>query len=178
MARLHPIGSIISDTSRRDSLSGCVPAKTLPGRGMLVPREVFSRIGLLDAKAFPQYSADSDFSLRARKAGYGLLCCCDTALVVMASHTGPGSVYRRDPLHVFLRSFWNARSPNYLPPWWRFCRKHYGVRGPWRFAVSLSRMLAREGLRRTGLISLFLKKTPESPRRDSTGYLSQKELIR
>ena len=143
---------------RRDCTSGCVPAQELPGRGMLVPRDVFDRIGLLDAQAFPQYSADTDFSWRARKAGYRLLCCWDTAVVATASQTGPGSPLRRgqDPLYVFLSSFWNARSPNYLPPMWRFCRKHRGILAPWRFALSLTRIMGREFLQRTGLINLML----------------------
>lgn len=136
---------------RRDALSGCVPAETLPGRGMLVPTEVFHRIGLLDEKAFPQYAADFDFSLRARKAGYGLKCCCDTTVVAMASQTGPGSAHRKDPMDVFLRSFWSIRSPNYLPAVWRFRIRHYGVLGPLWFVMHVSRVLVGYFLRRTGL---------------------------
>ena len=136
---------------RRDRLSGCVPAKTLPGRGMLVPTEVFHRIGLLDEKTFPQYAADFDFSLRARKAGYPLLCCCDTVLAARASQTGPGSLHRRDRIGIFLRSFWNIRSPNYFPTLWRFGMKHYGFLGPFWFAHHMSKVLMGDLLRRTGL---------------------------
>jgi|RhiMetdeSRZDD1v2_1073273.scaffolds.fasta_scaffold15181_5 GT2 family glycosyltransferase len=132
----------------RDDLSGCVSAVALPGRGMLVPTAVFKDIDLFDNKAFPQYAADFDFSLRARKAGYKLLCCCDTAVIVSTSKTGPGSVYRSDRIGVFLRSFWNVRSPNYLPALWRFWTRHYGVI---RFAGHLSKVLAGDFLRRTNL---------------------------
>jgi len=138
---------------RRDRLCGCVPAETLPGRGMFVPTEVFHRIGLLDEKAFPQYAADFDFSLRARKAGYGLLCCCDTALRAKADKTGPGSVHRKDPIKVFFGSFLNIGSHNYLPAVWRFRIRHYGVLGPLWFATHVSRVLAGYFLRRTGLRS-------------------------
>jgi GT2 family glycosyltransferase len=62
---------------RREHLKGCVSADALPGRGMLVPTEAFRRVGLFDEKSFPQYAADFDFSLRARNAGYELLCCCE-----------------------------------------------------------------------------------------------------
>ena len=136
---------------RRDGLSGCMPAETLPGRGMLVPTGVFNHIGLLDEKAFPQYAADFDFSLRARKAGYRLLCCCDTTLLAMASQTGPGSVYRRDPIKVFLRSFWNIGSHNYLPALWRFRTRHYGILGFFWFAQHLTKVLMGGILRRAGL---------------------------
>jgi GT2 family glycosyltransferase len=136
---------------RRDSLSGCVPAEALPGRGMLVPTEVIKRIGMFNAQDFPQYACDYDFSIRARKAGYRLLCCCDTALVVMASKTGQGSVYRRDTIGAFLRSFWSVRSPNYIPVLWRFGTQHYGLRGLWWFAYHLSKVLTGDLLRRIGL---------------------------
>ncbi len=43
------------------------------GMGTLVPREVFSRIGLPDAQRFPQAWGDVDFSLRAKEAGIPLL---------------------------------------------------------------------------------------------------------
>lgn len=133
---------------RRDGLTGLVPAEALPGRGMLVPTEAFRRVGLFDEKAFPQYAADFDFSLRARKAGYGLLCCCDTAVVVSTSETGPGSVYRSDPFGVFLRSFCHVRSPNYLPALWRFWTRHYGVIP---FARHICKVVVGDFLRRTGL---------------------------
>jgi len=136
---------------RRDGLSGCVPADTLPGRGMLIPTDVVARIGLFDAQAFPQYACDYDFSLRARKAGYKLLCCCDTAVVAMPAKTGPGSIHRRDSIGIFLRSFWSIRSPNYLPVLWRFGTKHYGLWGPCWFASHVSKVLAGDVLRRMGL---------------------------
>jgi len=133
---------------RREILTGCVPAEALPGRGMLVPTEAFRRVGLFDEKAFPQYAADFDLSLRARKTGYKLLCCCDTAVIVSTSQTGPGSAYRSDPFGVFLRSFWHVRSPNYLPTLWRFWTRHYGVIP---FARHIGKVMVGDFLRRTGL---------------------------
>lgn len=147
---------------RRDSLTGCVPAWGLPGRGMLVPTGVFERVGLFDEKAFPQYAADLDFSMRARNAGYELLCCCDTAVVVNTSETGPGSTHRSDPLGVFLRSFWNVRSPNYIPVSWRFWTRHYGLQGSLRFAYNLSKILAGDFLRRAGLRKGSIPRNRES----------------
>jgi GT2 family glycosyltransferase len=45
----------------------------LPGMSVLVPIEVF-RGGLwVDEKRFPQYSGDSDFTMRVRRAGYRLV---------------------------------------------------------------------------------------------------------
>ncbi|MEX5215244.1 MAG: glycosyltransferase family 2 protein [Nitrospiraceae bacterium] len=44
----------------------------LPGRGMLVPIEVFDRIGTFDHRRLPHYGADYEFSIRAKRAGFTL----------------------------------------------------------------------------------------------------------
>ncbi len=44
------------------------PMDFLTGMNVLVPADVFARIGFYDAVHFPQYHADSEFTLRARKA--------------------------------------------------------------------------------------------------------------
>jgi GT2 family glycosyltransferase len=45
----------------------------LPGRGTLIPIEVFSEIGTLNRHQLPHYGADYEFSIRARRAGYRLI---------------------------------------------------------------------------------------------------------
>jgi len=45
----------------------------LPGRGLLIPVEVFKKIGNFDKKRFPHYIADYDFTLRAFEAGIKLV---------------------------------------------------------------------------------------------------------
>jgi GT2 family glycosyltransferase len=45
----------------------------LPGRGTLVPLEVFRRIGTFDRQHLPHYGADYEFSIRARRAGFTLV---------------------------------------------------------------------------------------------------------
>jgi len=48
-------------------------ADWLTGMGTLVPREVIGKIGYWDARRFPQYYGDSDFTYRARINGYKIL---------------------------------------------------------------------------------------------------------
>ncbi len=47
-------------------------ADWLPGMGTLVPLEVIQKIGYWDAVNFPQYHGDSDFTYRAKLAGFEL----------------------------------------------------------------------------------------------------------
>jgi GT2 family glycosyltransferase len=46
------------------------PVDTMPGNGVLLPRDVFGRVGYYDARNLPQYHADSDLVLRARALGF------------------------------------------------------------------------------------------------------------
>ncbi|HZL35631.1 MAG TPA: glycosyltransferase family 2 protein [Tepidisphaeraceae bacterium] len=51
-------------------LTNPYPVTTMPGNGVLIPRAVFEEVGYYDQKYMPQYHADTDLVLRARKAGY------------------------------------------------------------------------------------------------------------
>jgi GT2 family glycosyltransferase len=42
----------------------------LPGRGLLIPKAVFDKIGLFDVKRFPHYYADVDFTHTALRNGF------------------------------------------------------------------------------------------------------------
>lgn len=59
-----------------------------PGRGLLIPSEVFKRIGLFDAKRFPHYAADYDFTHRAVRAGYEIYCNYDARLLIYPEASG------------------------------------------------------------------------------------------
>lgn len=65
-----------------------------PGRGLLIPAEVFRRIGFFDGDHFPQTAADYDFTHRARRAGYRIYCDRRAVLRVHPEASGD-SVYRR-----------------------------------------------------------------------------------
>jgi GT2 family glycosyltransferase len=59
-----------------------------PGRGLLIPREVFLRIGLFDQRKFPHYYADYDFSSQARIAGFKVYCNFDARLYTYPEESG------------------------------------------------------------------------------------------
>ena len=76
----------------KDEFHGLIEVTHLPGRGLWIPAIVFNKIGLFDAKNFPQLGADYDFTIHAAKAGFPLFCNCDAKLY---SHVKKvtGSVY-------------------------------------------------------------------------------------
>lgn len=52
----------------------------LTGCGTLIPAACFREIGAYDVKWFPQYHADSEYVLRARKAGYRAIVALDAVI--------------------------------------------------------------------------------------------------
>jgi GT2 family glycosyltransferase len=96
----------------------------LPGRGTLIPARTFRDIGLFDAKNFPHYAADYDFSLRARKAGYTLLLHPDCYLYSKTKLTGISNIYSKVSFTAWLKSFSSIKSPNNLKIRLRFGLRH------------------------------------------------------
>lgn len=65
--RKHMIGMNEPD---QDQFNDITEADWLPGMGTFIRTDVFQRIGLVDNVSFPQYHGDSDFTYRAKLAGY------------------------------------------------------------------------------------------------------------
>ncbi|MFA6598869.1 MAG: glycosyltransferase family 2 protein [Ignavibacteriaceae bacterium] len=73
-----------------------------PGRGLLIPSEVFSKIGFFDEVNFPQAIADYDFTLRAARYGFKIYC----------NYSAKLKMYSEESASVILRQ--NKNLKNYL----------------------------------------------------------------
>lgn len=91
------------------------------GMGTVIHRSVIEKIGYWDAKAFPQYHGDSDFTLRAKKAGFKLLIQPDLEIWNDKSSSGMRHGGR---FGVFVRSFLDKRSNFYIRTQFLFYRRH------------------------------------------------------
>lgn len=94
----------------------------LPGRGTIIPAEVFWNIGLYNVARLPHYGADYEFSRRAKKCGYKLY--IDYKAVVL-SHlylTGINNEMRNLTWIELAKSFFSIRSPNNIRYRWNFAR--------------------------------------------------------
>lgn len=107
---------------------GLKPTLTLPGRGTLIPAIVFAKIGLFDANNFPQYCADEDFTIRARKKGFRIIIHTEALIYNCYEYTGTGNSALNENFSTFLKSFFNFKSVNYLPIKIRYVRKHHPVK--------------------------------------------------
>ena len=85
---------------------GLHEVNTFPGRGLLIPSEVFNIIGFYDSKSFPQTFADIDFTARAINKGYKIYCNYDAKIKIFPDESG-GSILRKNKslknyyLHLF-----------------------------------------------------------------------------
>lgn len=58
-----------------------------PGRGLLIPVEVFHQIGYYDSNNFPQTVADLDFTHRAARAGFKIFCNYDAKIIIFENES-------------------------------------------------------------------------------------------
>ena len=77
-ARRVNVLHLLKDEERR----GLHAVDHLPGRGLLIPAQVFAAVGFFDETHFPQTQADFDFTYRAYRAGYALFCNYEAQLEV------------------------------------------------------------------------------------------------
>jgi GT2 family glycosyltransferase len=114
---------------------------TCNGNAVLVTCAARRVLGNLDA-AFPHRMGDLDYGLRARRAGIpvllgpGHLGTCDDHSVQDPGASG-------EPGITALTSLRRLTSVRELPPrpWWRFCRRHFGVWAPLCFCSPYVRTL-------------------------------------
>jgi GT2 family glycosyltransferase len=82
--------------------TGLLPVTHLNGRGLLIPVEVFHKIGLFDEASLPQRCADDDFAHRAARAGFGVCLNYDAPLLVFPD-MNPAHALRRA---YSLKGYW------------------------------------------------------------------------
>jgi GT2 family glycosyltransferase len=91
-----------------ESVSEC---EWLPGMALAFPSVLFTEVGGIDAAAFPQSRGDADFTIRARRLGYG--CFVSSACWIVNDRTQvPLAFSRRLGIRDLLRGL-VARNSNY-----------------------------------------------------------------
>ncbi|MFZ2975158.1 MAG: glycosyltransferase family 2 protein [Candidatus Moraniibacteriota bacterium] len=102
----HKKESIKENNFQSDYIAGCA---------MMIKKEVFKKIGLLDEDYF-LYWEDADFSVRAKRAGYKLAVCARSQI----SHLEKSQEKKANKIYWLVLSgliFFKKNSPTYLQPW-------------------------------------------------------------
>lgn len=110
-------------------------SRSLPGRGILIPVEVFKEIGTFDNR-FIQYYSDSEFVFRCWKNQIPAYISYKAKVFTYLSKTGQGSVHSKESLMKFIKNFNNVYARNYLPNISRIIWM-YGIKVLWPLTISL-----------------------------------------
>ena len=125
---------LMNDISK-EKIPSVTKVPYLPGRGLWIPAIVFDKIGLFDAKNFPQRGADYDFTIHATKAGFPLFCNCDAKLY---SHIEEktGSLYlQKFSLKNYYKHLADIKGGANIVFIWRFAMKNCPRRYRFQYVV-------------------------------------------
>lgn len=81
------------------------------GRGCLIPRQVFEKIGMYDEVIFPQYAADDDLTYRASSYGYQIVMTLATLCYTPSEETGLTNFTEKISVVNFFRYLTHQKSP-------------------------------------------------------------------
>lgn len=124
----------------------------LIGRGILIPVEVFHKIGLFDAEHF-KHRGDTELPLRARKAGYKLILSFKPLVFEMPDKTHGVDIKQKYTFKDVKPFFWDFRSSTYIK--YRFYYSRIVADNPLQFVTFFTFSLmahSRKFLRRFKLV--------------------------
>ncbi|NVO32574.1 glycosyltransferase family 2 protein [Hymenobacter lapidiphilus] len=104
--------------------TGLHPVTYLPGRGLLVPAEVFRTLGLFDEGRLPHYLADYDFTSQARRAGFPVYVNYATHLLTYPDASGQAKTRRRRSLRGYTQHLFGIQGGGNLLNFSRFAIKN------------------------------------------------------
>jgi len=119
----HLAGDFNYDFQELVKKADYVESDSLPGRGTLIPMEVFDKVGLYDSAHFIHYMSDIEFSVRARKAGYRLIVNTGSLVYEYVKATGI-QVEKKVSFKDFLNGFTSIKSPTNLKIRYHFAIAH------------------------------------------------------
>lgn len=96
-------------------------ADWLPGMGTILHSSVIEKIGMLDNLNFPQYHGDSDYTLRAKQAGYQIKVFPQLEIWNDKSNSG---LLHRDSFRLLIRSLTDIKSNYHIGKDFLFYRKY------------------------------------------------------
>lgn len=88
-----------------------------PGRGLLIPVEVFEKAGMFEENKLPHYGADYDFTFQAAKHGFKIYCNFDAILYSYPDESGDHEHKKVKTLKNFYNHLFGIRGGGNLKVW-------------------------------------------------------------
>jgi GT2 family glycosyltransferase len=121
-------------TGRDEDFREVKKSEWLTGMGVLIPIEAFNDAGLYDAKNYPQYFGDAEFSVRAARAGYALLVSPDSKVYADVDASWVlNNIKNPKPAFIY-QVFTSIRSPYQFKLRHNFYKEYWP--GNYRFALA------------------------------------------
>lgn len=127
-----------------------IDSDSLPGRGVLIPFEVFEKIGLYDTEHYVHYMADVEFTVRAKRAGYRLVI-SPSSIVYEHVEATALQVNSQLPVRKFWKGLWERYSPINIPMRYHFAMRHTRTKHLY-LMLDVSRIVTGYFLRKLHLI--------------------------
>tara|TARA_Y100001935_G_C17311342_1_gene516584 strand:- start:8492 stop:9352 length:861 start_codon:yes stop_codon:yes gene_type:complete len=103
----------LNHNKEMNELTNNIHTDALPGRGTLIPINLFKVIGKFD-NMLPHYGADYEFSMRAKKSKYDLIISHKSVVYSFVENTGLNNENKKLPWLKFLKTFFSIKSPSNL----------------------------------------------------------------
>ncbi|MBF8965613.1 glycosyltransferase family 2 protein [Pontibacter sp. FD36] len=120
---LNTIDEVLPTLSAEEQ-KGLHPVTHLPGRGLLIPRAVFEKIGLFDQDRFPHYIADYDYTHTARRAGFELYVNYDARLLTYPEESGERQIRSEKSFKNYYKHLFDLKGGGNLRDFTRFTLKN------------------------------------------------------
>jgi GT2 family glycosyltransferase len=108
------------------------------GRGVIIPIDIFRKVGLFDEVALPHYGADHDFYLRCRKQGIPLYVALDSTVYIDQRRTSAAAQPRELTLKEFYQTLFSRHSHRNLRDLTVLFKKHYPIKHFYYLGVVLN----------------------------------------
>lgn len=119
--------SLLNDLSQNE-LFGLHEVTHFPGRGLIIPAEVFNKHGLYDSNNFPQLAADYDFTHKVVRAGVKIYCDLDIKLKIYHYASGDVQYRKKRNLKNYIKHLFDIKGGGNLKIFIKYavknCPKH------------------------------------------------------
>lgn len=97
------------DLLKEEEQVGLHEVSLFPARGLLIPSQVFERIGLFEEKKLPHYMADYDFTLQAKKGGFKVYCNFDAKVFTYPEEGGDRKIRKEKTLKNYFKHLFHIK---------------------------------------------------------------------
>lgn len=95
-----------------------------PGRGLLISKEVFVKIGLYDENNFPHYFGDYEFTKRALKNGYQIYCSTKAYLKILPEESGANKLMIKKSMTSYFKHLFGMQGGGNLFIFYKYAFKY------------------------------------------------------